>query len=269
MAFVYNAAAGALFLGKVFNTGIGLVESSAAAGYPALNVIDWRYPRRTWRSTTTAAQTLTFDFGASPPSHVGIYLRGTNFITATLMANPTNTWGAPAISKALTIPLDAFLSRYHTMVFWNTTRTVVTHRYVQLAIPNQTTTDGASYFSLGTMLPVVTPVEVELRAPLQITRRQAMLKNDLPTRREVQRLGDRQLVLNLPWNYAWDQVLDSSNNETDLMIALAVSEDEPVIVCWNAQKPELGFLARREGDVDLQSQDGIGASMALSFAEIM
>lgn len=249
-------------------SGITATASSAATDYPASTLVDWRYPRQIWRSTATTAQTITLDLG-SALSHVGVYLRGANFTACTLAANATNSWGSPSVSVPVTLTYDALLKRYHRMVYWQASRAPITFRYIQLQISSQTPVDGAAYFALGAMLPANTATEAELRAPIRETVRQAMLKNELPTRREVQRIGDRQMMLSLPWNWAWDQITNSVDNETALMHALLTDEDEPVIVCWNVDTPERAILALRDGEISIDSQDGIGANMPLGFSELM
>lgn len=254
-------------------TGVTLAPSTESSPALATNVLDWAHPAKYWMTTTTASDgTLVFDMGASPPSCIGLYLGRFNVASGVrLQANATNTWGSPSIDNALTFTTDSFVNRIQGLFFFNTDRSAITHRYYRLKIPSGTAvTDGASGFKVSLALPLVSPVEVTNRPQFRLTVRRAMARAVLPGGEEQRAaLSVRQAILEMPWEWMWDPTLNAVTNEESTMLSLAQDEDDPVVVCRNLNKPHQAYLCRREGEIALDSSEGIGANFPLRMVEIL
>lgn len=253
--------------------GVTLTESTESSPAVAENVLDWAHPAKYWMTTGTGSDgTLVFDMGASPPSYVGLYIARLNVTGGVrLQANATNTWGSPSIDNALTLTTDSFVNRTQGIFFFNTDRSAITHRYCRLKIAAGTgVTDSASGYKVGLALPLVSPVEVTNRPQFRLFVRRAMARASFPGgERQIAALSVRQAVLEMPWDWMWDPTSNAVTNEESTMLSLAQDEDDPVVVCRNLNKPYQAYLCLREGEISLDSSEGIGANFPLRMVEIL
>jgi hypothetical protein len=135
---------------------ISLVNHLAAAPIPTATSQQTSWPAwfvqlpqerdLTWRSTTTATQTLIVDFGSAKLVQ-GIALLNTNYATAQLFLDDEASFAtADYTSPSLTIymnPWNDLNAHFHLLP------SSLTRKYLKLLIPTQATTDGRSYFSTG------------------------------------------------------------------------------------------------------------------------
>lgn len=114
--------------------------TTAAADYPATNVLSPRI-RRPWRSTSIAAdQNLILDLGASV-AITAVALHDVNFASCEVLADNAAT---PTTSRGtLTTYAGKNGRRRGSLAF------SATVRYIRFRIPLGTPTDGAAYFNVG------------------------------------------------------------------------------------------------------------------------
>ena len=168
-------------------------QTSQAVNYPASRLVSTIRPFRAWRSTSTAAQTLIFDLGASV-AVAGVCLYAANFTTADWSHAATSGGAYTAFSgNTYTIsedPVDRYRKQWIAESF--------THRYIKLVIPNQTPTDGAAYFSLGSVFFLATiqtvPAQSGPTVPMSMTLVQPRYEAGPESRLDVMRTGHRYVV---------------------------------------------------------------------------
>jgi len=108
--------------------------SNYSSDYTSTNLANFTNLRRKWMSTNTSQQTLDFTFAASQ-SVVGVVLDDVNF--ASVKVGGTD----------FTVASDARVNRYK--LYADKTSAGATY---QIIVPNQTATDGLSYFRIGRIL---------------------------------------------------------------------------------------------------------------------
>lgn len=121
-----------------------ITASSEAASYPATNIAFPERPFMPWRSGATGAQSVVIDFGSAQTLGVVVLAR-TNFVTATLAGNASDSWGSPSFSQAITITRNPLTGRYQ----YAALLTGFTFQFMRISIASQTPTDGAAYYLLG------------------------------------------------------------------------------------------------------------------------
>lgn len=256
---------------------ITLTASTESSPYVATNALDWNNPSTYWATTTTGADgTLVFDMGASPPSCVGLYIARMNIDAGVsgvrLQANATNVWTSPTIDNALTLTQDSWVNRIQGIYFFNpTTRAAIAHRYYRLKINSGTAVnDGSSSFKVPLALPIISPVEIDNRAAITYRIRRSTLRNILSGGQEQRAaFSVRQMTIELPWQWLYDPSISAPVNEEATMLSLSQDEDVPVVVCRNLNKSHQAYLCRRDGDITIESPEGVGASMPLLWTEII
>ncbi len=113
-----------------------ITSNSTNPLFPALNLLELD-PAVVWRAASfSAAITLVFDF-ASAQNVNKIWLNNANFTTATIQANATDSWTAPAVTKDVTLAKDDLGICRGYFELSNTD-----YRYVRLVIPVQTLLSG-------------------------------------------------------------------------------------------------------------------------------
>ena len=266
-----SGAVGDLYQSLIQMTGVSVVGTTDAAGFPASNVLDWQHPSLRWQSDNlTGDKTLVFDLSATPPNYVGFYIRGVNFTSAFLQAHATDSWGAPTHNVAISFSTDSYVKRMQAAFFYLVARTTINLRFARLRIPAGTgVNDGATGYKVGIMVPMVSTVEVENRAPLRRVVTKGVIGNRLVGGAEdVAAVGFRQMTLEFPWTWMWDTTTSPAFNEEANMLALATDREIPVVVVPNLNRQYEAYLGRNVGDVQIESDAGIGASMALIIREI-
>lgn len=126
----------------------GMVSvSSQDSNYPKKNMLNLANLRRHYRTATvTAWKDIIIDFGSARVVR-GVMLNDVNFMTATIQGTNTS-FISPEFSLPVTISIDERVNRRK--IF--TTLSGFIYRYLRVAIPFQTPTDGASYFRVGTLV---------------------------------------------------------------------------------------------------------------------
>jgi len=130
------------------------IASTSAAAYPATRLGDWDHTRplvRAWRSTSTLAQAISFDFG-SAKTGTWMTILNTNFVFFQVGASTDNITFVDAVTgsgtyTARTLTQDLQDPEGFTKIFLPVAYS--SKRYGRLEIPTQATTDGASYFKIG------------------------------------------------------------------------------------------------------------------------
>jgi len=123
-----------------------ITASSEAVGFPPANLLQYD-PDLIWKAGSFLTSiTLVIDLAvASSIDHV--WLNNANFLSATVQANSTNAWSAPAFSIAVVLAADDIGV---VKGFFNLTSTK--YRYVRIVIPTQSLTDGGTVPSLGNII---------------------------------------------------------------------------------------------------------------------
>jgi hypothetical protein len=123
-----------------------LTASGSAAGFPASN-LQLFDPGLVWKADAFASDaTLVADLGAVTDIE-RIWLNNANFLSATLQANDSNSWGDPAVSISAILAEDdvGIIKGFFDL-------SAVDYRYVRVVIPVQALTDGESLPSLGNLI---------------------------------------------------------------------------------------------------------------------
>lgn len=174
-----------------------VTPSSEDADYPAEYVKDAGRPFLPWRTGALGEQTLVVDLLGAPAGQVLIVLNRTNFTSAKVQGNTTNSWGSPAVSQDVVIANNPFNGRYmHSLVF-----TTFPYQYLRIVVPAQTPVDAAAYYLLGGLwCGVATTVPSNVLAEIEIETKQP--KRDLRPEHEGWRqrliLGEELVVLTVP-----------------------------------------------------------------------
>lgn len=178
-----------------FHTPTVFSQTSEAANYPASRMVSRVRPFRAWRSTTTAAQTIIFDLGASV-AVAGVALYDCNITTMDWSHAATSGGVYTAFSgNTYTVSLDE-KDRYRKI--WVTQS--FTDRFIKLLIPSQTPTDAAAFFRVGTFFawPTVNtaPPQSGPIVPMPMTLVQPRYEAGPDSRLDVMRTGHRYLLQN-------------------------------------------------------------------------
>lgn len=168
-------------------------QTSEATGYPASRLMSRVRPFRAWRSTSTAEQTLIFDLGASVAVG-GVCLYACNFSTAD-WSYATTSGGVYTAFSGNTYPINEDAQdRYRKLWIAES----FTDRYLKLVIPSQTPTDGAGYFSAGTVFVWNTVSELPAQSgpvvPMGMTLVRPRYEAGPGSRLDSMRTGHRYLV---------------------------------------------------------------------------
>lgn len=121
-----------------------ITGSSEAAEWPASNLHRPERPFTPWRTTGTGDQSVVINFGSAKAID-GIWLVRTNFASARIQMNSSDSWGAPPVDQLHTLIQSPWNFRYQLGV-----RIVgAAYQFLRIFIPSQTPTDGAAYYLLG------------------------------------------------------------------------------------------------------------------------
>lgn len=124
--------------------GATIVGSTENENFPASYAAEPQSPFLPWRTTALGDQSLVIDFGAQTAVTLLLLIR-TNFASATIQGNATDSWTSPAFSQAVTIARNPFNWRYqHGVVLSG-----FSYQYMRVLIPSQTPVDGAGAYILG------------------------------------------------------------------------------------------------------------------------
>lgn len=251
--------------------GVTVVGTTDASGFPASNVLDWQHPLVRWQSNNlTGDKVLVFDLSAAPPNYVGFYIGRVNFTSAFLQANATDSWGAPTHNVAISFTNDSYVSRLQGTFFYLADRSTINLRFARLRIVGGTgVNDGATGYKVGLMVPMVTAVEVDNRAPVRRVVTKGKLFNALGGGGEdLVAISQRRMQLELPWTWLWDPSLSPVTNEEANMLTLAADPETPVVVVPNLNRLYESYLCRQAGEIQIETEVGIGATMPLLLREI-
>ncbi|HAE37314.1 MAG TPA: hypothetical protein DCG57_01605 [Candidatus Riflebacteria bacterium] len=123
-----------------------ITASSEAAGFAATNLLQYD-PDLIWAAASFAADvTIVIDLAVAS-SIKQIWLNNANFVSATIQANATNSWGAPSVSTTVTLAADD-VGIYKGFFALSETN----YRYVRLVIPVQTLLFGDTLPWLGNII---------------------------------------------------------------------------------------------------------------------
>ena len=123
-----------------------ITASSVNSLFPASNLKELD-PAVLWKASAfTEAVTLTIDLGSAVRIDK-IWLNNANFKNATIMANSSNSWSSPAVTKSVTLVKDdlGILKGYFAL-------SSTSYRYVRISIPVQTLENNDSVPSLGNII---------------------------------------------------------------------------------------------------------------------
>lgn len=119
-----------------FSEIVSITTNSTNPLFPALNLTELD-PAAVWRAASfSVAITLIFDLASSQNVNK-IWLNNANFTSATIQANSTDSWAAPAVTKDVTLAKDdlGICRGYYAL-------SETDYRYVRLVIPVQTLLRG-------------------------------------------------------------------------------------------------------------------------------
>lgn len=124
----------------------GITASSVNTLFPAANLKELD-PEVLWKASAfSSTVTLTIDLGSAVKVDK-IWLNNANFKTATIMANSSNSWSSPAVSKNVTLAKDdlKILKGFFAL-------SSSSYRYVRVSIPVQTLENNDTVPSLGNII---------------------------------------------------------------------------------------------------------------------
>lgn len=205
--------------------------TSSATDYSCSNLSNFTNLRRCWRSTSIAQQTLDFTF-ASSQSIVGVVVDDTNFISITVGGT------------ANTLTKDTWVNRYKK--YSDKTSTGSTF---QIIIPNQTPTDGASYFRIGRILFVTSANKILLNQniswPLPRTSEQPFVKTPFESGGvEIIKLGDYfAFSCTMKFNYA------NRSTEEQVKVINTVPMNVPIVLYENNTDTSQVYVCYKEGSI--------------------
>lgn len=133
-------------LSKTFLTISALSATSEAASFPKANIVDRTSPQRAWRSTGIGTDhRVVIDLGATQ-TDITCYLDWLNFTSFKFQESANGTSGWADIGSLRTVEADPMQGIYRRV----DNITLTSKRYLGIYIPAQSTTDGESYFRIGT-----------------------------------------------------------------------------------------------------------------------
>jgi hypothetical protein len=119
-------------------------SSQQSTSFSASNVKTPQRPFFPWRTGALGDQNVVVDFGVAKAVETFLIAR-TNFTSARIQGNPSDSWGAPAFDQAITIDRNPVNGRYQ----YGATLTAFNYRFLRVLIPSQTPVDGVGYYLLG------------------------------------------------------------------------------------------------------------------------
>lgn len=127
-----------------FDATICTGSSQQSASFAAQNVKTPQRPFFPWRTGATGDQNVVVDFGSAKVVEALVLVR-TNFVTARIQGNPSDSWGAPAFDQLVTIDENPQNGRNQ----YGSILTGFNYRFLRILIPSQTPIDGVGYYLLG------------------------------------------------------------------------------------------------------------------------
>lgn len=144
-------------LSKTFLSISVLSATSEASSFPRANIVDRTSPQRAWRSTGIGTDhRIVIDLGATQ-TDITCYLDWLNFTSFKYQESANGTSGWADIGSLRTVEPDAMHGIYRRV----DNITMTGKRYLGIYIPAQSTTDGESYFRIGTFAVPVNVVELD------------------------------------------------------------------------------------------------------------
>lgn len=122
-----------------------LSATSQVGAYLATNLLNREYPKRAWRSGSLDSQEIEIDL-LSARQDPEIHIEITNASEIEYVgSNDGESWNGA--EGEITVERDEKQGVYR----YGGKIEGFNHRYIKIIIPNQTPTDGASYYSIGTL----------------------------------------------------------------------------------------------------------------------
>ena len=202
----------------------------------------------------------------------GLYMRGMNFQDITIESNYMNEWSSPDYSTTVSLARDPLVERRHLLHFFRGSTLRINLQYIRLVIPNniqnRNTDDGDNY-RINVLSLVRTGIEVDVRASINLTVQTPRIVSESGLgHSDITTVGERILTMHLPWDWLWDQQPGAAINEEQDMLDLSPDSHVPVIVCRDINQLSRAYLVRRVGDIQINSSQGVGASMPLAYTEV-
>lgn len=123
-------------------------QSSEDTVHVASNLKLYKLTQRTYRTTAVTSQNFVLDMLAIKTAPLPIMIYFTNFTTIQIQANTTNSFGSPPFDTGnISITRDPE-HRIRKLIVYITTN----FQYIKVTIPGQTSTDGAAYFTIGSVI---------------------------------------------------------------------------------------------------------------------
>lgn len=242
----------------------GASASTAAAGYPATNVLR-EYMRSAWRSTTTGASWVSVNLG-SARTPVAILVEGCNFTSCSVKGHTAAdiTGGS---GSAITISQNERTGRYQAI--WIVSG-VTNKQYWGLQIGSQTPTDGAAYFQVGriTVIKTLRTMDRNWGFPYEAPVEGAGNTSYLPGGGAVSSaVADPYCVFGLNGNFnrkLGDTNSDGRTVEQDVRAYLRAAADERIVHFENRGETQHAYLtALTGGDAREESPSKLSASVTL------
>lgn len=144
-------------LSKTFLSISVLSATSEASSFPKANIVDRTSPQRAWRSTGIGSDhRVVIDLGATQ-TDITCYLDWVNFSSFKFQESANGTSGWADIGSLRTVEVDPVHGIYRRV----DNITLTGKRYLGIYIPAQSTTDGESYFRIGTFCIPVSVTELD------------------------------------------------------------------------------------------------------------
>lgn len=119
-------------------------SSQQSTSFAAQNLKTPQRPFFPWRTGATGAQNAVVDFGSAKSVETFVLVR-TNYSSARIQGNSSNSWGAPPFDEEITLDANPQNGRYQ----WGGVFTGFNYQFLRLLIPSQTPTDGVGYYLTG------------------------------------------------------------------------------------------------------------------------
>jgi len=253
-------------MGTNFKFGYNFVPYTASAStadteFPVTNLYDYEHALRQWRSTTIGSdQWVKAYTGASAITLKGIMISDVNFTSILVQINTTDSW--PGTSVAYTVTMDQRTGRYKIYVSFNS----VSVKYIRISIPAQATTDGLSYFRMGTLVVLNSVFEFTENPtfPYAFTADEKMITNDFESGGyEDVNLGP------LLWEGNFGFAVHERSLESEINIFNRMYKSANLVFFENYTDPALCYICRRRTPIQVSwDSTNINSIQTMTFKEI-
>ena len=237
-------------LSKTFLSISVLSATSEASSFPRANIVDRTSPQRAWRSTGIGSDhRVVIDLGATQ-TDITCYLDWVNFSSFKYQESANGTSGWADIGSLRTVEPDDITGVYRRV----DNITLSGKRYLGIYVPAQSTTDGESYFRIGTFCVPVSIVELDAGTDISYPFEVAVLDsniivNQFPTgRNEKVKLGTLQPMI-ISFTVLTTVMQNLSGDRVREITDLFRDSTQTIFIDFNLSNTWQAYLCKKSGEL--------------------